>query len=617
MFYVPKDSHLKILLVSSLALPVLLLVFVNFYFAGKVLNNVFVMGEDVSGMASEDLERLVVEKSDNFFKRDIVFRILGASGSHDVAVPASSLGISFDPEETAKRAYKIGRSGNTFLDLRVKIRSFFAKDYIYPVTNIDFSTFSNTLDQVSENDTKETKDASIVFDRDVRIEEAQDGLIVDKTRSVQDLRDRIRDFSFEAVTVPVIYDQARVKAGGADIALARVKKLNNQRIVLTFGFNSWKISGKTLISILRFYPKGMERGYALKFELGDQSLVVLNSSNNSADELEVSVDDNYITQFVEDIADSVDQEKVDATLVFEGGKVKEFTPAQDGQKLDQDVTFNLIKNAVSVDNLSSERELSINLPVRVVPAKIANDEINSLGIRELIGKGVSYFAGSIANRVYNISLGASRINGTLVKSGEVFSFNKAVGEVSGSTGYKQAYVISSGRTVLDDGGGICQVSTTVFRAALNAGLPIVARTAHAYRVGYYEQRGFKAGLDATVWAPAVDFAFKNDTDHSILVQTVFDGSSAKLEVSIYGTGDGRKVQITDPVISNIQPAPPDEFQDDPTLPKGTKKQVDFSAQGATSVFGRKVYKGDKLIIDESFKSVYRPWRAVYLVGTGG
>ena len=617
MFYVPKDSHLKILLVSSLALPVLLLVFVNFYFAGKVLNNVFVMGEDVSGMASEDLERLVVEKSDNFFKRDIVFRILGASGSHDVAVPASSLGISFDPEETAKRAYKIGRSGNTFLDLRVKIRSFFAKDYIYPVTNIDFSTFSNTLDQVSENDTKETKDASIVFDRDVRIEEAQDGLILDKTRSVQDLRDRIRDFSFEAVTVPVIYDQARVKAGGADKALARVKKLNNQRIVLTFGFNSWKISGKTLISILRFYPKGMERGYALKFELGDQSLVVLNSSNNSADELEVSVDDNYITQFVEDIADSVDQEKVDATLVFEGGKVKEFTPAQDGQKLDQDVTFNLIKNAVSVDNLSSERELSINLPVRVVPAKIANDEINSLGIRELIGKGVSYFAGSIANRVYNISLGASRINGTLVKSGEVFSFNKAVGEVSGSTGYKQAYVISSGRTVLDDGGGICQVSTTVFRAALNAGLPIVARTAHAYRVGYYEQRGFKAGLDATVWAPAVDFAFKNDTDQSILVQTVFDGSSAKLEVSIYGTGDGRKVQITDPVISNIQPAPPDEFQDDPTLPKGTKKQVDFSAQGATSVFGRKVYKGDKLIIDESFKSVYRPWRAVYLVGTGG
>ena len=168
----------------------------------------------------------------------------------------------------------------------------------------------------------------------------------------------------------------------------------------------------------------------------------------------------------------------------------------------------------------------------------------------------------------------------------------------------------------DDGGGICQFSTTIFRAALDAGLPIVTRTAHSYRVGYYEQGGNKPGFDATVFAPAVDFQFKNDTDHHILVQTVVDRTNAKLQVDFYGMRDGRKVEISTPVVSNVVPALPNKYQDDPTLPKGTTKQVDFSAQGATSVFTRKVYKNDKLLIDDVFKSNYRPWQAVFLVGTG-
>jgi len=100
------------------------------------------------------------------------------------------------------------------------------------------------------------------------------------------------------------------------------------------------------------------------------------------------------------------------------------------------------------------------------------------------------------------------------------------------------------------------------------------------------------------------------------VQTVVDRANAKLQVDFYGTGDDRKVEISQPVVSNITPAPADRYQDDPTLPKGTVKQVDFSAQGAISVFTRKVYKGDKLLIDDVFKSNYRPWQAVFLVGTG-
>jgi vancomycin resistance protein YoaR len=230
----------------------------------------------------------------------------------------------------------------------------------------------------------------------------------------------------------------------------------------------------------------------------------------------------------------------------------------------------------------------------------------------LIGQGVSHFAGSIENRKFNVGLAASRINGVLIPPGEEFSFVKTVGDISGASGYKQAYVIKSGRTVLDDGGGVCQVSTTIYRAALNTGLPITERTAHAYRVGYYEQ-GFPPGLDATIYSPSVDLKFKNDTGHHILVQARVEGTD--LTVDLYGTSDGRSVELTRPVIVSQSPALPEIRQDDPTLPKGTVKQVDFAAAGANVVFKRKVTKGGITYIDETIRSNFRPWQAVYLVGT--
>lgn len=598
---------------SALILSLFLIFLAEFYLRDRVIGGVSVFGETVSGMSRSSVDGLVSRKSQDFLDGDIVFRIK----NRDISVSAKTLGISIDSGETAKKVYQFGRSGNFGPDTLARINALFVKHEIKPVVRVDFSALSGKVDEISAGDTKAAKSATIVFDREPKVVDEQQSVWVDKTRLSQDLRARIESLSQEPIEITTTTDLPLVKREKTEKALDRVKLLNNQRIVLVFGFNTWKLSGNTLLSILRFYPKGMEKGYASKFQAGDSDFVVKKIGSDANLELDVSVDDSYIRKFVGDIAASIDQNKVDATLVFDGERVREFTPAADGQKLDFDMTFELIRRAVSVDNPSSERDLTINLPVRVVPAKIANEEINSLGIKEQIGKGVSYFAGSIPNRVYNVGLGASRINGTIVKSGETFSFNKTVGEVSGATGYKQAYVISSGRTVLDDGGGICQVSTTVFRAALNAGLPIVTRTAHAYRVGYYEQHGFKPGMDATVWSPAVDLAFKNDTDHSILVQTALDSTNLKLEVSIYGTSDGRRVEISDPVVTNIKPAPEDRYQDDPTLPAGVKKQVDFAAQGATSVFSRKVFKGDKVLIDEAFKSVFRPWQAVFLVGTGG
>jgi len=258
----------------------------------------------------------------------------------------------------------------------------------------------------------------------------------------------------------------------------------------------------------------------------------------------------------------------------------------------------------------------IIIPVEIIilTPKITTDKANNLGIKELIGKGTSLFQNSIQSRIFNITLAASRINGALIAPNETFSFNKALGDVSAFTGYKQAYIIQNGKTVLGDGGGVCQVSTTFFRALLNSGLPITERYAHAYRVGYYEQDG-PPGLDATIYVPTIDLKFRNDTNNYILVQTLIDQETQQLSIFLYGTSDGRTVSITKPIITNRTPAPEDIYQDDPTLAKGVIRQIDFKAEGSKVSFTREVTKDGQKIILDKFVSNYAPWQSIFLRGT--
>ena len=264
---------------------------------------------------------------------------------------------------------------------------------------------------------------------------------------------------------------------------------------------------------------------------------------------------------------------------------------------------------------NEEKEKKIEIVVDRTSPKVTIDKINELGIKERIGRGESYYAHSIPNRVFNVGLAAERTNSVLVPPGDEYSFNKSVGEISGATGYRTAYVISGGRTVLGDGGGVCQVSTTLFRAAMNAGLPITERWAHAYRVGYYEQNS-KPGVDATVYSPSKDLRFKNDTPGHILVQTINDPKELHLVVEIYGTSDGRVATVTEPKISGMSGPLPTIYQDDPSLPTGTMKQVDWAASGAKTSFEYKVERNGEVLQDKVFSSNYRPWASVFLRGTG-
>lgn len=306
---------------------------------------------------------------------------------------------------------------------------------------------------------------------------------------------------------------------------------------------------------------------------------------------------------------------IDARFTYNGGRVTEFTTAKNGKQVDTDKVTDYIQNNSIPSLLNTQSQvLSVKIPVKTLKPSVTNTQANSMGITERIGIGTSLFHGSIENRIYNIQLAASRLNGILIKPGEVFSFDNAVGDVSSLTGYKQAYVIQNGRTVLGDGGGVCQVSTTFFRAILNAGMPVVERHPHAYRVHYYEE-DTPPGIDAAIYTPNVDLKFKNDTGHYILVQSYVDTNNEQLTFELYGTSDGRISHISTPVIVSQTPAPEPLYQDDPTLPQGQIKQVDFAAAGASVYFNYSVMKDGKEIINDKFTSNYQPWQAVYLRGT--
>jgi vancomycin resistance protein YoaR len=242
----------------------------------------------------------------------------------------------------------------------------------------------------------------------------------------------------------------------------------------------------------------------------------------------------------------------------------------------------------------------------------------SLGITQLITSETSYFYGSSAERIQNITAAAAQFHGLLVAPGETFSMGEHMSDVSLDNGFAEALIIYGGRTIKGVGGGVCQVSTTFFRTVFNAGFPVVERTPHAYRVAYYEETASGgvdprlAGLDATVYFPLVDFKFTNDSPYWILMETYV--GSGSLTWKFYSTSDGRSVTWDTTGVTNVVPAPPPTFEENPDLRKNEMKQVDWAANGADVTVTRTVSRNGAVLFQDQFITHYQPWRAVCQYG---
>jgi vancomycin resistance protein YoaR len=197
-----------------------------------------------------------------------------------------------------------------------------------------------------------------------------------------------------------------------------------------------------------------------------------------------------------------------------------------------------------------------------------------------------------------------------------------MGDVSLDNGFAEAMIIYGGKTIKGVGGGVCQVSTTLFRTAFFAGFPIPERHAHAYRVYYYEQlkSGAKdptlAGFDATVYFPLVDFKFTNDSPHWLLMETYFSPTSYSLTWKFYSTPDGRSVQWETTGPTNVVPAPKPVIQLNPEFSQDEIRHVDYAAEGADVTLNRTVLRDGKILFVDKFFTQYQPWADVCEYGPG-
>ena len=276
-----------------------------------------------------------------------------------------------------------------------------------------------------------------------------------------------------------------------------------------------------------------------------------------------------------------------------------------GQRLNVDLTIEAVRQALNTDLRTGP------LPIIAIPPAVDSSRLSELGIRELVASGTTYFKGSSSTRVYNIEVAAEKLVGVVVPPGGVFSFNSAIEAVSGANGFEDSAIIWGDRTAVGVGGGVCQVSTTVFRAALEGGFPFLERHNHGYVVSWYGDPGF----DATIYTPYVDLRFLNDTDAHLLVQPVVDSAGGSLSFHFYGTKPDREVVISEPVYEDIkQPGEP-IYQEDASLEAGQIKQVEWAKEGLTATVIRKVTENGQTR-EDPIRSVYRPWNAMFLYGPG-
>lgn len=329
---------------------------------------------------------------------------------------------------------------------------------------------------------------------------------------------------------------------------------------------------------------------------------------------DVGVDLSAFRSFLKSLAPSLDSAPVDSRLDFNPAtsQLRALTPSSSGRALDVAETLRRLEAAVFSPDDRRVDMVFVPLPPRFHEATAADE----LGIRELVSEATTYYWGSEQNRRDNIELGTNKLHGIVVAPGEDFSFNQHLGEITAAAGYLEGSVILGGATVTGIGGGICQVSTTMYRAAFSGGYAITERRSHGYRVGYYEYAGAGPGLDAAIWQPTVDLRFRNNTPYHLLIESSFLPADDALQFRIYSTRHWM-TRIEPPIIEDIVPPPPDLYIAVDDLLPGQIRQIDWSVPGADVLVYRNIYDAAGALVERnSVFTRYQAWQAVYEVAAG-
>jgi vancomycin resistance protein YoaR len=311
------------------------------------------------------------------------------------------------------------------------------------------------------------------------------------------------------------------------------------------------------------------------------------------------------------IAAAIRREGTLPQVAWNEGDLQITVPGEPGRGLDAGQALAEVSAALYGD------ERAISLPMTPLPPPVTATNLAALGITEQIGLGVSSFHASEQYRITNIRAGARRMTGVLIPPGATFSFNTQLGTVNASTGFVEGYAIIDNRTQKEWGGGLCQVSTTVFRAAFFAGLPITERHEHAFRIGWYEELGEPPGLDAAIFTPYNDMRFTNDSGGWLLMESYVDLGRQRLTVALYGSPTSREVAYDYKVIKRTPAPSRPVYVNDPAKPAGYLRKSDTARGGIQVEVYRTVTRAGQLIAQDTFPTEFRPWPNIFVRGTGG
>jgi len=325
--------------------------------------------------------------------------------------------------------------------------------------------------------------------------------------------------------------------------------------------------------------------------------------------------DEFKKYLASTVSSYVEQAVKDAKFVMENGKANQFQASQSGIKIDSDKTHKDLSAAFNERNYNTKQlTKTVGISYNIIEPKIKMADANNLGISNILGIGVSTFRDSHTNRIKNIANAVKRLNGVLIKPGEVFSTNKYAGPYETAYGYLPEEVIVGNEIKKEVGGGMCQIGTTLFRMAMNSGMPITERVNHSLVVGYYaDPVNGNPGTDATVYEPYVDFKFSNDTGNYLLLQTEIDYNKQQLTFILWGKNDGRSGSYTHPEVTKWIPAGVVQETKVITLNVGEKKcQNSFVGAVANFIYTRFTSTSQK--IDRVFESYYRPLPQMCVIG---
>ncbi|MFA5270028.1 MAG: VanW family protein [Patescibacteria group bacterium] len=575
-----KTTNRYLVWLAPITLGVLFLLVISWYvsfdivYANRVMPGVSLGGRQISGLSLTAADEVV---TDMIIKAK-VSKLNLAYQSDRYAYTIDQLGMELDQAATLELLHRFGRTTNLITNLRERfggalgLASFAA---VYRFT----PGFDTVVNNLAKKYNQPAVEATVNIKQQRAIASpAQPGLQLSVETFKQLLGERMGQLRFTDLTIPIVDSNPAISTEVATATADHINQGLSTELTLTArGQASFTLSPAEMWEWLEVFT--------------DQSALV------------VRLKPAELEKFVRGLEPKVNQPMQNAIFKMNDKKLVAFQPDRPGRVLRTEDAI----QGVQQNFLGETRE--VELAVNYLEAKTKLADLNNLGVNELVASGVSNFAGSPANRRHNIKTGASKFNNVIVAPAEPFSFNKTLGVVDQTTGYLPELVIKGDETIPEFGGGLCQVSTTAFRAILNGGYPVTERHNHSYRVVYYEP----AGTDATIYPPSPDLRFINDSPGHIVMQTYIDGNN--LHFDFYGTKMDRKVVIEGPKIFNITEPPEPVYIETSTIPEGETKQIDTAHRGANTVLYRRVYdaKGKEISHDE-FKSYYVPWPAKFLVG---